>query len=99
MQSLTDLEAIFLLNAMSESECRCKNHGRKTIATLGDWIMPLMPVLKEILLRLIVQRKIGIKPLHQPEGVWLCMQHEITEMLRAGKVPSSTALRSLVLLV
>jgi NAD(P)-dependent dehydrogenase (short-subunit alcohol dehydrogenase family) len=32
------------------------------------------------------------------KGIWLCMQHEITEMLIQGK-GSSTALRSLVLLV
>jgi NAD(P)-dependent dehydrogenase (short-subunit alcohol dehydrogenase family) len=28
------------------------------------------------------------------KGIWLCMQHEILEMLKQVKVPSSTALGS-----
>jgi hypothetical protein len=64
MQSLTDLDGSYFIKCdvskSADVKAMVENHSY-----FGRLIMPLtMPVLKEILLpRLIVQRKIGIKPL------------------------------------
>jgi hypothetical protein len=64
----------------------------------GRLTMPLtMPVLKEILSPRLTQRKIDKTIAINLKGIWLCMQHEITEML-TRQVPSSTALRRLLVL-
>jgi hypothetical protein len=70
----------------------------KTIATLGDWPLT-MPVLKEILLpRLIAQRKIDKTIAINLKGFGSACNMKLLKCNKA-KVPSSTALRSLDLLV